>query len=607
MYLRTLDSYVLVAKREVVLLTADFHINAPLSKASSGPVREDRTTVVRPRGLSRIVVYTTAASIGTVTLGVGVILYLATGNLLDVVRTTVTVFVGGAGVVALLLAARRQQTTELLAWQQERLAHEERTFKERVATASEQDALERRITELYTKATDQLGSEKAPVRLAGLYALERLAQNNPEQRQTIANVLSAYLRMPYRQVHIGVQDGPLDESERSPLQEAIQERVVRLTAQNVLAAHLRPYRPMKGFAETEHLTEAAPLAAFWPDIEVDLRGATLIDFDFSHCQVLEGNFSEAEFIGDTSFYGARFSHNAMFDGARFRGNAVFASADFGGRAHFAEATFAADVDFWDVRFGNVASFTNALFYGGKVELGHPDVDTSGAKFQRGGPGHREYNPLPASRDDGSVGHDSLAVNVLTLDSNDRQVPEVSIFTSGDNGEPLKQVVAHALDVFGLAVSSEGPIIRGSWLQRLRLRLKSASASDSVKVRLKKVEMALEMEYLGKARAEIDRTKADAVAAVLNAVSAEPSAVIRLGSLVIVKTDGGVAIYTISELEAAELEKNSRLIRDPVGVIQYIQQLKRNGVSLTDIEGLSVEPKRIAEPHELPQDIVEREL
>jgi hypothetical protein len=54
-----------------------------------------------------------------------------------------------------------------------------------------------RITELYTKAVEQLGSEKAPVRLGGLYALERLAQDNKEHRQTIVNVICAYLRMPF--------------------------------------------------------------------------------------------------------------------------------------------------------------------------------------------------------------------------------------------------------------------------------------------------------------------------------------------------------------------------------------------------------------------------
>lgn len=37
---------------------------------------------------------------------------------------------------------------------------------------TEENARERRITELYTKAVEQLGSDKAPVRLGGLYALE---------------------------------------------------------------------------------------------------------------------------------------------------------------------------------------------------------------------------------------------------------------------------------------------------------------------------------------------------------------------------------------------------------------------------------------------------
>src|SRR5262249_33582048 len=51
--------------------------------------------------------------------------------------------------------------------------------------------------ELYTKAVEQLGSDKAPVRLGGLYALERLAQDNSAHRQTIVNVICAYLRMPF--------------------------------------------------------------------------------------------------------------------------------------------------------------------------------------------------------------------------------------------------------------------------------------------------------------------------------------------------------------------------------------------------------------------------
>ena len=33
--------------------------------------------------------------------------------------------------------------------------------------------------------------------MAGLYALERLGQDNPKLRQTVIDVICAYLRMPY--------------------------------------------------------------------------------------------------------------------------------------------------------------------------------------------------------------------------------------------------------------------------------------------------------------------------------------------------------------------------------------------------------------------------
>ena len=98
---------------------------------------------------------------------------------IDAIRTGLSAAVGTGGAFALLLAFRRQRSTEVSA----------------VHTIT--DATERRVTELYTKAADQLGSDKAPVRLAGLYALERLAQDNPSQRQTIVNVICAYLQMPF--------------------------------------------------------------------------------------------------------------------------------------------------------------------------------------------------------------------------------------------------------------------------------------------------------------------------------------------------------------------------------------------------------------------------
>jgi hypothetical protein len=98
---------------------------------------------------------------------------------LDAIRTAGTLVIGTGGAVALLLTARRQRYTELT------LVHTDR------------DATERRITELYTKAAELLGSGQVSVRMAGLYALERLAHSTVEHRQSIVDVFCVHLRMPY--------------------------------------------------------------------------------------------------------------------------------------------------------------------------------------------------------------------------------------------------------------------------------------------------------------------------------------------------------------------------------------------------------------------------
>lgn len=50
------------------------------------------------------------------------------------------------------------------------------------------------ITDRYTKAVEQLASNKPEVRLGGVYALERVALDSPRDHQTIYNVLAAFIR-----------------------------------------------------------------------------------------------------------------------------------------------------------------------------------------------------------------------------------------------------------------------------------------------------------------------------------------------------------------------------------------------------------------------------
>jgi S-DNA-T family DNA segregation ATPase FtsK/SpoIIIE len=248
--------------------------------------------------------------------------WMATGGLtgqdlvtarLDALKVGLSLGVGTGGLFALYLTWRRQRAIEA------ELDNRERELLHQLQTAADAntDATERRVTELYTKAVDQLGADKAPVRLGGLYALERLAQDNLEHRQTVVNVLCAYLRMPYQIPGVAPTDDD-DQRRHDEHRERTQEREVRLAAQRILADHLTP----------------EDVDRFWDGISLDLTGANLIDFDLHACRVGPARFERATFTG-----------LARFDRATFTGLARFDQATFTGAAHFDGATFTGDVSF----------------------------------------------------------------------------------------------------------------------------------------------------------------------------------------------------------------------------------------------------------------------
>jgi len=50
------------------------------------------------------------------------------------------------------------------------------------------------VTDRYTKAIEQLGSDKRDVRIGGIYALERVARDSPRDHPTVIEVLAAFIR-----------------------------------------------------------------------------------------------------------------------------------------------------------------------------------------------------------------------------------------------------------------------------------------------------------------------------------------------------------------------------------------------------------------------------
>lgn len=230
------------------------------------------------RVLSTKAVVLTGVLLLVVGVGLAVWFVLAYGgadNQLEAIKTAGTFVVGGGGAAALYLTARRQRSNEMALQQKETDQEQaDRTYalQERVAAATEAESVQRRVTEAYGAALAQLGDDKPAVRLGSLYALERLAQNSPNQRQMIVNVVCAYLRM-------------------APETKSSQENEVRRTAQRLLAAHLRPADPEQ----------------FWPGMDLDLSGALLDDFDLRACEVGAASFHGTEFLGSTSFEDCRFT------------------------------------------------------------------------------------------------------------------------------------------------------------------------------------------------------------------------------------------------------------------------------------------------------------
>ena len=330
---------------------------------------------------------------------------------LDLVKLSFAVVAGVGGVAALVLTMRRQRVNEA---------------EHRLHQASQQREDTKLYDERYARASKQLGSDKAAVRLAGVYAMASLADDWPDGRQQCIDVLCAYLRMPYTppadpnddaaREAAGVED---KEKWRQLQEQRSQERHVRHTIIRVIRDHLRldaaDPRSWQGrdFDFTGSLFDGGDLsdcvfsggkvsfvratfadgtvsfrgakfqgsevdfsAATFSGAEVDFSGAEISggEIDLSRAELSDGtvDFSSAIFSGGWVFFiGTTFSGGVMsFVRATFSGcDALFLESTFAGSTvSFRNTTFACgSINFSDARFADGAvDFTNALFSGSEV-------------------------------------------------------------------------------------------------------------------------------------------------------------------------------------------------------------------------------------------------
>jgi hypothetical protein len=74
------------------------------------------------------------------------------------------------------------------------LGFQQLTEDRQQATATRELTLQGQASERFTRAIDQLGSDRVEVRLGGIYGLEQIAQQAPANRLAVTEVLVAYLK-----------------------------------------------------------------------------------------------------------------------------------------------------------------------------------------------------------------------------------------------------------------------------------------------------------------------------------------------------------------------------------------------------------------------------
>jgi Pentapeptide repeats (8 copies) len=185
---------------------------------------------------------------------------------------------------------------------------------------------DRQITEQYTRAVEQLGSDRLAVRLGAIYALERIARDSERDHWPIMEILTAYVRenVPWKE-----EEQPLQEersrSETQPIQ--INQSPPKLAADiqailTVLGRRTRTYG--KGEDHPLNLTYTDLCGAhLW---KAHLEGAFLSKSCLDRA-ILAGAHLERASLREAHLEGAALDHadltGANLDGAYLTGVSIY--------------------------------------------------------------------------------------------------------------------------------------------------------------------------------------------------------------------------------------------------------------------------------------------
>jgi hypothetical protein len=180
--------------------------------------------------------------------------------------------------------------------------------------------------ERFARSVELLGNEADQVRVGALHSLGWLAESTPRYKQTVLDVLCAYLRRPFSHPSFTERGDDPDQaaSEADPV--ADREREVRLTAQRLIT-DLLPWG--------QNLDPRS--------YHLDLSGASLEYFRLEGRRIGRLTARRARFHGITHLQALQASKPVLFTGAAFLGRVSLRDARFEGGVAFQDTSFHGEV------------------------------------------------------------------------------------------------------------------------------------------------------------------------------------------------------------------------------------------------------------------------
>jgi uncharacterized protein YjbI with pentapeptide repeats len=176
-----------------------------------------------------------------------------------------------------------------------RLRHEEQTKAD----------LQRRITENFSKAVEQLGSDKLAVRLGGIYTLERISLESWKDYWPIMETLSAFVRERSRET---IKEEKMIATDVAAVMTVLSRRSDEAKEYERENSHC--FDLSNADLRSARLTGLTLMVARLSDI--DIQGATIAECKFFLCNFERANFSRAR-IFETDLASANFE-NANLSG-----------------------------------------------------------------------------------------------------------------------------------------------------------------------------------------------------------------------------------------------------------------------------------------------------